>query len=189
MGGAWGAEGGWRIAVFVHGVVLAVVAVATFAETAKLVEIVPRHGAWSRPQGNGLDWCVATEPRMNVPAARHFSQVGYLIIASGCNESMTNHEGTIVEEMPFCERAKHGRGSGLPYETHAEYNLKHFCERAKHGRRAERRPWRRPRHLLWRRHRGCPRRACPWPKAPQVPVGTALVASHRRPSRASVNTH
>ena len=42
--------------------------------------------------------------------------LGLTIMATGFNESDANHEGVSVEEMPFCERAKHGRSGGLPYE-------------------------------------------------------------------------
>ena len=50
--------------------------------------------------------------------------LGVEIIARGFNQSEANHEGVSVEEMPFCERAKHCRSGGLPYETYAEYNSK-----------------------------------------------------------------
>ena len=45
--------------------------------------------------------------------------LGVEIMAPGFNQSEANHEGVSVEEMPFCERAKHGRSGG-----YAEYNLK-----------------------------------------------------------------
>ena len=46
--------------------------------------------------------------------------LGLKIITKGFNQSEANHEGVSVEEMPFCERAKHGRSGGLPYKTYAK---------------------------------------------------------------------
>ena len=42
--------------------------------------------------------------------------LGLKIITKGFNQSEANHEGVSVEEMPFCERAKHGRSGGLASE-------------------------------------------------------------------------
>ena len=56
--------------------------------------------------------------------------LGLTIMTTGFNESEADHEGVCVEEMPFCERANHGRSGGLPYEPFAEYSLKqcdHLC--------------------------------------------------------------
>ena len=50
--------------------------------------------------------------------------LGLKIITKGFNQSEANHEGVSVEEMPFCERAKHGRSGGLPYAPYADYNLR-----------------------------------------------------------------
>ena len=50
--------------------------------------------------------------------------LGLQIMPIGFNESEANHEGVSVEEMPFCERAKHGRSGGLPYEPYADYNIR-----------------------------------------------------------------
>ena len=52
--------------------------------------------------------------------------LGVEIMATGFNQSEAIHEGVSVEEMPFSERAKHGRSGG--YEPYAEYNLKQ-CDR------------------------------------------------------------
>ena len=68
------------------------------------------------------------------PQAETVRNLGLKLLGAGFNESETNHEGAGVKEIPFSERAKHGRSGGLPYEPCADYNLEHFCERAKHGR-------------------------------------------------------
>ena len=50
--------------------------------------------------------------------------LGLKIITKGFNQSEANHEGVSVEEMPYCERAKHSRSDGLPYEPYADYNIR-----------------------------------------------------------------
>ena len=50
--------------------------------------------------------------------------LGLGIMATGLNESEANRARVHVEEIPFCERAQHGRSGSLAHETYAEYNLK-----------------------------------------------------------------
>ena len=50
--------------------------------------------------------------------------LGLTIIRKGFNQSEANHEGVSVEEMPYCERAKHSRSDGSPYEPYADYNIR-----------------------------------------------------------------
>ena len=55
--------------------------------------------------------------------------LGLKIITKGFNQSEANHEGVSVEEIPYCERAKHSRSDGSPYEPYGDYNIRQFDHR------------------------------------------------------------
>ena len=58
------------------------------------------------------------------PQADAVRNLGLKIIRTGFSQSEANHEGVVVEEVPFCKRADHSRSSGIPYESYAEYNVR-----------------------------------------------------------------
>ncbi|MDA8584455.1 hypothetical protein N9L68_09460 [bacterium] len=58
------------------------------------------------------------------PQSDTVRNLGMSIMATGFNGSEADHEGVCVEDVPFRERSSaHGRSSGLPEASYAEYNL------------------------------------------------------------------
>ena len=58
------------------------------------------------------------------PQADTVRNLGLKILQTGFSQSVANHEGVVVEEVPFCKRAEHSRSSGSPYESYADYNVR-----------------------------------------------------------------
>ncbi len=58
------------------------------------------------------------------PQADTVRNLGLKIFRTGFSQSEANHEGVVVEEVPFCKRAEYIRSSGSQYESYADYNLR-----------------------------------------------------------------
>ena len=58
------------------------------------------------------------------PQADTVRNLGLKILRTGFSQSEANHEGVVVEEVPFCKRAEYIRSSGSQYESYADYNVR-----------------------------------------------------------------
>ena len=58
------------------------------------------------------------------PQADTVRNLGLKILQTGFSQSEANHEGVVVEEVPFCTRAEYSRSSGSQYESYADYNFR-----------------------------------------------------------------